>query len=765
MKTNCKKIISLLLVFVMLFGCSVKITADTGYDETAPVLKSFRVLNPDQMDAKNDGNGIEMEFDFVEEGTGVTDIDVYFENDKGQELEIVFWCGNWKHDPLYTGKTKVEMHVIGDGTKIELGKYKIKYMNICDGNGNYTQVSCDQNPEIWEISTKEVTVVKSDYKEKTDTEPPVIREMKICNAENVNARQTLDVEFDFKEMGSGIHSIDLYCGGNPISSYVFNEWKENQFDGKKRLSFDIVEAQKGENEITEVVITDWADNKTVYNCKSKEWNHFSTKFYVSETVEDPVLNKFQISNPQIAAPNLLYADIDFGGDQKGIEEVCLCLENKDGKQKILSSKNEQPWKQGRHRIAFPISPFWGIGKWKVTSVGLAGVSGKVTWYDKNSQNGDADIAAEFLGTEITILSSYDITYYGSVGNYKTAVSKIKEMKEGQTAVLDCRYSKTARKELFQAIAGKNKILVLEDEDVQWVFRGKDVQWSKCKDVNLETQIMRRAGKDYGYADDRYVLYMEYADNGELPGKVEMRVNYDYLFAKYQTGNQRLILTYYDHGTANVLNENVQVAKDEYAEYKITHNSTYLLSEKNPRLLAPTGIKAVSYRDKQIKLTWSRVAGACGYDVYRSSSSKGTSKKIAAIKGNAKVSYIDKKTKIGKKYYYRVKARGTKAKMKAAYSAKVSCKAVPQQVKKVDAMKRGKRFRISWASVHGCSGYEVFMSTKKNRGYKKKAVTRDVAYMTGRLKKGKIYYFKVRSYKKVKGRKYYGSYSQVIKRKY
>lgn len=763
MKVNRKKIISICMIFVMLFGCSAEIIADTGYDETPPVLKSFRILNPDQIDARRDGNGIEIEFDLEEEGTGVTDIDIYFQNEEGKEFEAVFWCENWHKDPLYTGKSKVTMYPIGDETKIEPGKYKITNVTLRDGNENYSYPTRKENPEIWEKSTKEINVVKTNYKEKTDTEAPTIREMKICNAEKVNSKKPFNVEFDLKEMGSGLHSIDLYCKNGFLTSYTFDSKTETKIDGKKMLPFNISGVKKGENEITKVVVTDWEDNETIYDQNSLEWNKFSTKFYVTEAAESPILNSFQLKNTKVATPGLLYADIDFDGDQDGMEAIYLRLENNDGKQNILECKNGNPLKNGKHRIAFPIGPFWGVGKWKIAGVGLSGASGKTSWYDRNSENGDAFIASKFLNQEITISSSYDITYYGSVGNYKTAVKNINEMKDGQTAVLDCRYSKIAKKELFQAIAGKNKILVFEDEDVQWVFRGKEVKLSKCKDIDLETQVMRRAGKDYGYADDAYILYMEYADNGELPGKVEIRVNYDYLLAKYQAGNQKLILTYYDQGELKVLSENVQVAKDEYAEYKITHNSTYLLSQNNPRLLAPTGVKATSYQDKQIKLTWRRVAGASGYEIYRSTSAKGASKKVASVKGNSKVSYIDKKTSIGKKYYYRIKATGRQKKVKAAYSTKVCCKAVPEQVKKVNTEKRGKKVRISWNSVHSCSGYEIYMSTKKNNGYKRKGTTRDVVYMMENLKKGKIYYFKVRSYKKVRGRKYYGSYSQIIKR--
>ena len=109
MIVNQKKVISICMIFVMLFSCSTEIMADTGYDETAPVLKSFRILNPDQLDTRNGGNSIEMEFELEEEGTGVTNIDVCFQNEEGKEFEIVFWCQNWHQDPIYIqGRQKLK---------------------------------------------------------------------------------------------------------------------------------------------------------------------------------------------------------------------------------------------------------------------------------------------------------------------------------------------------------------------------------------------------------------------------------------------------------------------------------------------------------------------------------------------------------------------------------------------------------------------------------------------------------------------------------
>lgn len=74
-------------------------------------------------------------------------------------------------------------------------------------------------------------------------------------------------------------------------------------------------------------------------------------------------------------------------------------------------------------------------------------------------------------------------------------------------------------------------------------------------------------------------------------------------------------------------------------------------------------------------------------------------------------------------------------------------------------------RLTWKKVKGCTGYEVYMSKKKNSGYKKIATlkkAKKVTYTKKKLKKKKTYYFKVRTYKTVNGKKYYSTFSNVKK---
>ena len=73
-----------------------------------------------------------------------------------------------------------------------------------------------------------------------------------------------------------------------------------------------------------------------------------------------------------------------------------------------------------------------------------------------------------------------------------------------------------------------------------------------------------------------------------------------------------------------------------------------------RCIAAPKLSSVKSSKSGITFKWNKVSGASGYYVYRKTGS-GDYEKIATVKGGSKVSYVDKKAKKGKTYYYTVKA--------------------------------------------------------------------------------------------------------------
>lgn len=187
--------------------------------------------------------------------------------------------------------------------------------------------------------------------------------------------------------------------------------------------------------------------------------------------------------------------------------------------------------------------------------------------------------------------------------------------------------------------------------------------------------------------------------------------------------------------------------------KDTQNSD---TEKTPE--APASVKASWTGAKNIKISWKKVTDAKEYEVYRSTKKTSGFKKIAAV---TEASYTDKKAAAGKNIYYKIVAvNGTK---KSADSSAVSAYIVkaPTGIK---AKVKRRTVTVSFKKAAKASGYEIYRAAKKKGKYKKAAELKSakkVKKIFTKMKKG-TYYYKVRAYKKVSGKKVYTSCSKIVR---
>ena len=173
------------------------------------------------------------------------------------------------------------------------------------------------------------------------------------------------------------------------------------------------------------------------------------------------------------------------------------------------------------------------------------------------------------------------------------------------------------------------------------------------------------------------------------------------------------------------------------------------------------VKAANQASRYIKLSWNKVADADGY-VVMNETSKGW-KTVKTIKKNSTTSYVYKKAELGKKYKFAVKAY-KKADGKTVYSKykKVSIKAVPQSPAIRAKASKGS-VKVTWKKVSSVvTGYRIYRKTGKTWS-RIGIVDRDTTiFKDKKVKKGKTYTYRVRAYRKSKGKNVYGKYSNEIK---
>ncbi len=162
-----------------------------------------------------------------------------------------------------------------------------------------------------------------------------------------------------------------------------------------------------------------------------------------------------------------------------------------------------------------------------------------------------------------------------------------------------------------------------------------------------------------------------------------------------------------------------------------------------KLKAPTA-KISSYSPTAVKISWNKIGNAAGYVVYRSTSKTGTYKKIGSTTGCNSTSYTDKTVTAGKKYYYKVKARGTTSDANSVNSKVISAtarlKTPVATAKRVSATS----IKVKWNKVSGATGYTIYRASSKTGTYKKIAAVKSsvTSYTNKNLTNGKNYYYKV-----------------------
>ena len=177
-------------------------------------------------------------------------------------------------------------------------------------------------------------------------------------------------------------------------------------------------------------------------------------------------------------------------------------------------------------------------------------------------------------------------------------------------------------------------------------------------------------------------------------------------------------------------------------------------------------KAINY--KTVQISWSSVDNADGYMVYRRTADSGW-KKIASRVTD--ISYKDQKAVTGTTYYYTVKAYSYAwGEMTVSSYDKdgVAGKARLGKVKIATANSESySMIRVTWNKVSGANGYRVYRSTSKDGKYTaigSTAKNSAVTFLDKKAVTGKTYYYKVRAYRNVSGKKVYGSYSATEKAK-
>lgn len=745
-------------------------------------LISLNVVNPDAVDA-NEGLTVSIEIKYFE--PGIDNVELIYSG--GGSFS---WAASSASDRLSTAGNHTITLTTSENSEIPEGSYTLESVSLFGSDREALERTYSENLKGHDI-IGDITVTTAKEIEKT---APVINSLTVKNADDVDADGNLEIEIDLTEEDSGVQDISLYYknetnGHTGGVCYFTGEDEQILFTNKHTINCPIINSLAvGEYKLKSIAVSDGVGNSSYYVSASDGDNthiEFTDKIKGDIKVtksklvdlDPPEIKSLEVTNTgTIKLPNVLKIDLSITEEGSGVNMIDLIYTNTDNHESSFTPRWETAFsedkgsapglKTGSHTISIPLDPFREVGRYALSQISIMDEAGNSQNYYLKEASDDPDSdsfeANNIAASTITLTSSFTVAAYGSTSDVGECLNLIDEMSEGEVVVITYGEYVTAPASLFEAIAGKDKTIVFQNEDVQWVFNGKNISPDKCKDINLRTLVWVKSGKEMGFPDEEEVIEIEFADNGELPGKVDMRINYAYLTAKFANKTDTLILSHMDGTTPKVEQEDVKIDNDSATVFNLTHNSAFVLSSTMPRLevtsLIPAKLRTINNGLSSIRLTWNKVDGAKSYTLFRAKSKKGSYVKIAAL-GENTVNYTDKKLKGGNTYYYKVLTAGGQN-VKSVYSSIVSGKAILKTpTATISKNSQGNKITVSWGKVSKAKKYKVYRKSSKNKKWKSVAITKKTSYKDKKIKKNVTYYYRVKALNKKS--KYNSNSSNVV----
>lgn len=269
----------------------------------------------------------------------------------------------------------------------------------------------------------------------------------------------------------------------------------------------------------------------------------------------------------------------------------------------------------------------------------------------------------------------------------------------------------------------------------------------------ENFTIRKAGQNTCYGYDDTVLAV--GDTTEIDAESDIGpISYKSSNTSIATVNSSGVVTAKAAGTVTIT-----IIFEETENYKASESEiTYTIVE----LTAPT--VTATNRAIGVKLTWTRVTGASGYNIYRGNTKNGTYTLLDTVNYNGQLYYLDLDTVLDPYengiYYYKVAAIGqtTTGPMSAAVGMKEMLPGIISGL-----INRDDGISVRWTEVEGASGYYIYRKTEGGSYSKVKTVSSGSTVLwidtDVKNKNGTTYVYYVQPYYKGNGLECVGAYAE------
>lgn len=395
-------------------------------------------------------------------------------------------------------------------------------------------------------------------------------------SDDISGVSYVTTEFVNRDTGHSIEATWNSYNSNPVvNGEIAVQVETTQYDGAGTYELDRVTLMD-----TNGFMSDWysANNPNYDSSPLPQEVSFTISNDGDEDITPPVLNSVSLDKTEVEAPGVVTVTLDVADDVSGYRSGLIRFVNRQNGKSIESNID----RDNPSVVQIEVSEFEPSGIFELEDVYLFDNNNNMSHYISNTYAG-SDIPK--LPNEVSFLVKNTETGSNEIitsTTSKTLIEDIKNMPDNGTAHIYHGNNDILIAEVFEAIKGTDKTIIVESNGIQWEFHGKDIT-GEIKDIDLSTAIDTKWNID-SEADDvmdweQNAIILKFADNNQLPGEATIRVKMDYVFQDYLGSDKGLYVYYFANTTQQFVEvaANISVGNDDYLEFTIDHNSEFVIT--------------------------------------------------------------------------------------------------------------------------------------------------------------------------------------------
>ena len=305
--------------------------------------------------------------------------------------------------------------------------------------------------------------------------------------------------------------------------------------------------------------------------------------------------------------------------------------------------------------------------------------------------------------------------------------------------------------------------------VHWILDGKTLSESaQCSFVVNKSNVYKA---EFDIIETPVIDSIDFIGNSSIRiewANVEGAAGYEIWRSETQEGTYNRIAStkanFYIDSRLNI-NKTYYYSISAYctAETVTTHGDRSDAESQKTAPDVPEAV-AVSAGFDAISISWSKSAGASGYQIFRSTAKGG---KYTLIYTTPQTRYTNTKLKTGATYYYKIRACDDTGPVTVSsdFSEAVFSNPVPKRITGLRCtVKSVTSVKLSWEKISGSSGYEIWRSLSADGDYRLIKKIRGTSCLFKSITPNTDYNYKVRAYRKVGKRIIPGEFSEAIEGK-